>query len=106
MKLYNLQGELLKSVQTKSGNQPTDIAVTPSGDLVYTDYEDNSINRVSGTEIQTLITLQGWKPLFLFSKSSGDLLVIMTSDDGAQTKVVLYSGSTEKQTIVWDDQGN
>ena len=30
----------------------------------------------------------------------------MTSDDGAQTKVVLLnSGSTEKQTIVWDDQG-
>nr|XP_022305362.1 LOW QUALITY PROTEIN: tripartite motif-containing protein 3-like [Crassostrea virginica] len=105
MKLYNLNGELLKSVQTKSGNEPSDIAVTRSGDLVYADYGDSSINLVSGTQIQTLITIRGWEPLGVCSTSCGDLLVIMTSDDVKQTKVVRYSGSTEKQTIQWDDQG-
>ncbi|XP_078321313.1 uncharacterized protein LOC144621597 [Crassostrea virginica] len=105
MKLYNLKGELLKSVQTKSGNNPQDIAVTRSGGLVYTDLKDRSINLVSGTQIQTLITLRGWFPHGLCSTASGDLLVIMTSDDWKQTKVVRYSGSTEKQTIQYDDQG-
>ncbi|XP_078331543.1 uncharacterized protein LOC111106522 [Crassostrea virginica] len=105
LRLYNLQGELLSSVQTKSGNMPWDIAVTRSGDLVYTDYCDISINLVTGTHIQTLITLRGWIPWGLCSTSSGDLLVIMTSDDGKQTKVVRYSGTTEKQSIQWDDQG-
>ncbi|XP_078342036.1 uncharacterized protein LOC111106791 [Crassostrea virginica] len=105
LRLYNLQEELLSSVQTKSGNNPYDIAVTLSRDLAYTDSDDSSINLVSGTQIQTLITLRGWGPHGLCSTSSGDLLVIMTSDDGKQTKVVRYSGSTEKQTIQWDDQG-
>nr|XP_022306697.1 tripartite motif-containing protein 2-like [Crassostrea virginica] len=105
MKLYNLKGELLKSVQTKSGNTPEDIAVTRSGGLVYADYRDRSINLVSGTQIQTLITLRGWKPRGLCSTASGDLLVIMESDDNKPTKVVRYSGSTEIQSIQWDDQG-
>nr|XP_022333218.1 uncharacterized protein LOC111130433 [Crassostrea virginica] len=105
LRLYNLQGELLRSVQTKSGYKPRDIAVTRSGDLVYSDDRDRSINLVSGTQIQTLITLRGWRPLYLCSMSSGDLLVIMTSDDYTQTKVVRYSGSAEKQSIQWDDQG-
>ncbi|XP_078321312.1 uncharacterized protein LOC144621595 [Crassostrea virginica] len=105
MKLYNLKGEVLKSVKTKSGNMPEDIAVTRSGGLVYADAWDSSINLVSGTQIQTLITLRGWRPFSLCSTSSGDLLVIMKSDDYIQTKVVRYSGSTEKQTIQQDDQG-
>nr|XP_022324051.1 probable E3 ubiquitin-protein ligase MID2 [Crassostrea virginica]XP_022324060.1 probable E3 ubiquitin-protein ligase MID2 [Crassostrea virginica] len=107
LRLYNLQGELLRSVQTKSGKYPWDIAVTPrSGGLVYADPEDRSINLLSGTQIQRLITLRGWRPRDLCGTSSGDLLVTMTNDDRKQTKIVRYSGSTEKQSIQWDDQGN
>ncbi|XP_078330987.1 uncharacterized protein LOC144624840 [Crassostrea virginica] len=106
LRLYNLQGEILSSVQTKSGHVPWDISVTRSGDLVYIDPRDRSINLVRGTQIQTLITLRGWRPRYLCSTSSGDLLVTMTSDDEKQTKVVRYSGSTEKQSIQWDNQGN
>nr|XP_022297322.1 uncharacterized protein LOC111106792 [Crassostrea virginica] len=105
LRLYNLQGELLRCIQTKSGNEPEDIAVTRSGDLVYADWKDRSINLVNGTQIQTLITLRGCIPYGLCSTSSGDLLVIMYSDDWKQTKVVRYSGSKEKQTIRWDDRG-
>ena len=106
MRLYNLQGELLRSVKTKSGNVSGDITVTHNGDMVYTDPVERSINLVRGTQIQTLITLQGWKPLSLCSTSYGDLLVIMESDNRSQTKVVRYSGSTEKQSIQWDHHGN
>ncbi|XP_078311394.1 uncharacterized protein LOC144618691 [Crassostrea virginica] len=105
MKLYNMNGELLRSVQTKSGCEPQDIAVTRSGGLVYTDPMYRSINLVSGTQIQTLITLRGWLPCSVRSTSTGGLLVTMTNEDCEQSKVVRYSGTTEKQNIQWDDQG-
>ncbi|XP_078335046.1 uncharacterized protein LOC144625985 [Crassostrea virginica] len=105
LRLYNLQGKFLKSVRTTSWITPLDIAVTRLGDLVYADDRDTSINLLSGTQRQTLITLRGWRPQNLCSTSSGDLLVIMTSDKDKQTKVVRYSGSKKKKSIQWDDQG-
>ena len=105
IKLYNLQGKILKSIRTKSGNVPEDITATRSGHLVYTDYDDRSINMVKKNKIKPLIRLKGWGPLGVCITSSDDLLVVMDSDDGKQTKVVRYSGSTEIQSIQWDDQG-
>ncbi|XP_062592823.1 uncharacterized protein LOC134254315 [Saccostrea cucullata] len=105
MKLYNLQGKLLKSIKINSGNIPRDIAVTRSGDQVYTDPRTRTVNIVKNKQIQKIIRLLGWIPYFVCSTSSGDLLVIMDSDDGKQTKVVRYSGSKEKQTIQFDSEG-
>uniref|UniRef100_K1R063 Tripartite motif-containing protein 3 n=1 Tax=Magallana gigas TaxID=29159 RepID=K1R063_MAGGI len=105
MSLYNLKRELVKSVQTKSGNKPTDIAVTQNGELVYTDYLDKSVNIVRNTLIETIISIRGWKPLHVCCSFSGDLLVVMITDDKKQAKVVRYSGSTEKQSIQFNDKG-
>ncbi|XP_061166044.1 tripartite motif-containing protein 2-like [Saccostrea echinata] len=106
MKLYSInQGSLLKSIRTKSGIIPSNIAVTKSGDLVYTDYRDRTVDIVKNEKIEEVIRLQNWKPKSVCITSSGDLLVIMNSNDDKQTKVVCYSGSTEKQTIQFDDKG-
>ncbi|XP_061177562.1 uncharacterized protein LOC133186325 [Saccostrea echinata] len=105
MKLYNLQGKLLKSIQTKSGNTPRDIEVTRSGYLIYTDPNTRTVDIVKNRQIQEVIRLQGWTPHYVCSISYGDFLVTMVSDDDKQSKVVRYSGSTETQTIQFDTEG-
>lgn len=103
--LYNLQGDLLTSVRTKSGKRPTGIAVTNTGDLVYTDEDDKTINIVRNKKIEVLIKFHDWRPLNVCSTPFGNLLVLMGSDDYEQTKVVRYSGSTEKQCFQNDENG-
>lgn len=58
MTLYNLQGELVKSIQTNSGHQPCDIALTSSGDLVYTDYNERTVNIVKEARVEELIRIR------------------------------------------------
>ncbi|XP_056006867.1 tripartite motif-containing protein 45-like [Ostrea edulis] len=80
-KLLNLRCTILTSIQTESRYQPRDIAATRDGYLVYTDPEIKTVNLVKNNQIQTVITLQGWKPRYMCSTASDDLLVIMISDD-------------------------
>ncbi|XP_062595049.1 E3 ubiquitin-protein ligase TRIM45-like [Saccostrea cucullata] len=105
LKLYNLQGKLVKSVQTISLNNPDDITVTKSEDLIYTDYKGRSINKVRKGYIVEWITLHGWKPSNVCGTLTDDLLVIMDSDDGEQSKLVRYTGQSEQETFKFDNTG-
>ncbi|XP_055995213.1 tripartite motif-containing protein 3-like isoform X1 [Ostrea edulis] len=105
MKCFNVQDTLINTIKTKSGEWPWDIAVTSDGDLVYSDWKTKTVNKVKSGQIEEVVRLQGRKPAKLCVTSSGDLLVTMYTDDRTQYKVVRYSGSTEKQTIQYDDEG-
>lgn len=105
IRLYNLQGVLMKSIQTKSGNWPEDITMTRVGELVYIDSKDRSVNILKNSLIETLVKRWARHPTSVCCTSSDDLLVVLTRIDFRQTKVVRYSGSTEKQSIQFDDIG-
>lgn len=106
--LYNLQAELQGSIRTTSGNMPRDIAVTRSGDLVYTDFKDKSFTIVkkSSTNSRKVISLGNWNPRNICSTISDDLLVSMERDT-KQTKIVRFSRLDHKPCIdfQFDDKG-
>lgn len=55
--MYNSQGELLKSVKTKSWNIPSDLTLYVSGDLVYTNYMyyEKTVNVVKEIRIEEVM---------------------------------------------------
>ncbi|XP_065929371.1 E3 ubiquitin-protein ligase TRIM71-like isoform X1 [Magallana gigas] len=105
IKCFNIKGKLLHTVSNKSKQGPRDIAVDSDGNLLFSDGISRTVNKVKNGQTEVLIRLQGWWPGYLCVTSNGDLLVTMVSDDFTQSKVVRYSGSTEKQTIQFDDGG-
>ncbi|XP_019924222.3 uncharacterized protein [Magallana gigas] len=105
IKCFNINGSLLQTIKTKSKKWPNDIAVDSNGNLLYSDWSAKTVNKVKNGQTEELIRLQGWRPSQLCVTSTGDILVTLYSDDLTQSKVVCYSGSTEKQTIQFDDKG-
>ncbi|XP_062586400.1 uncharacterized protein LOC134247997, partial [Saccostrea cucullata] len=89
MKLFNLQGKLLKSIQTKSGNTPCDIAVTRSGVLVYTNPVTRTVNIVNNDQIQKVIRLQGGIPCDMKYITENRILDICVADWEANAVVVV-----------------
>eukprot|EP00105_Crassostrea_gigas_P044375 XP_019928523.1 PREDICTED: uncharacterized protein LOC109620450 [Crassostrea gigas] len=106
IKCFNMKGSLVRTFKIKSEELPNDVAVDSDGDLLYCDWTDRTVHIVKNGQIEELITLpEEWTPNSLCVTSTGDLLVTMFCDDETQSKVVRYSGSTEKQTIQFDDEG-
>nr|XP_034305176.1 E3 ubiquitin-protein ligase TRIM71-like [Crassostrea gigas] len=103
IKCFNAYGSLQQTIVTKSGQAPTDIAVDVGRDLLYSDQILGRVQKVKNGQTEELIRLQGWIPCNLCVTSTGDLLVTMYSNGYTQSKVVRYSGYTEKQTIQLDD---
>ncbi|XP_065929366.1 uncharacterized protein [Magallana gigas] len=104
-KCFNIKGVLLHTISNISEQPPNDIAVDSDGNLLFCDRTSSTVNKANNGQTEELIRLQGWSPSKLCVTSNGDLLVTMFSDDKTQSKVVRYSGSTEKQTIQFDDEG-
>uniref|UniRef100_A0A8W8LR33 Tripartite motif-containing protein 2 n=1 Tax=Magallana gigas TaxID=29159 RepID=A0A8W8LR33_MAGGI len=105
IKCFNIKGSLLQTIKTKSGSWIYGIAVDSDGYLLYSDWLTGTVNKVKNGKIEMLIRLQGWRPGNLCVTSTGDLLGTMFSVDYTHSKVVRYSGSSEKQTIQYDDDG-
>ncbi|XP_061190077.1 uncharacterized protein LOC133197918 [Saccostrea echinata] len=102
MKVFSIsQGSLLKSITTKSGCIPEDIAVTKHGHLVYTDPRDRTVNIVKNRKIKTgylRSTVKAafddeGKPLFSYGYtkyiSENKNLDICVADNNAEAVVVV-----------------
>eukprot|EP00105_Crassostrea_gigas_P045267 XP_019929415.1 PREDICTED: uncharacterized protein LOC105344735 [Crassostrea gigas] len=99
IKLYNLKGELLESIRTKSGYDPRDITVSKSGHLVYADFFDKTVKMVKNTQVLEVMRSQRWRPLRVNSTVSGDIMVTMLGGSKKRTKVVRYAYSKQRQTF-------
>nr|XP_034307664.1 tripartite motif-containing protein 2-like [Crassostrea gigas] len=105
IKCFNVKDNSINAIKTKSKKYPNDIAVTAEGCLLYSDWKLRTVNKVVNGQIEKIITLQGWIPCNLCATSSGDLLLEMCNDGKPQCKVIRYSGSVEKQTIQFEENG-
>ncbi|XP_062611745.1 uncharacterized protein LOC134273568 [Saccostrea cucullata] len=115
IRLFNISNGHLTfqtSITTKTGNWPSDITVSRSGNLIYTDNSEKTVNIVQiesmalEDDIEEVIRIKDWRPQAICSTSSGDLLVSMDSeDDKRQTRIVLFSGSMQEKVIQFHDNG-
>ncbi|XP_065921514.1 tripartite motif-containing protein 3-like [Magallana gigas] len=105
IKCFNIKGVLLQTIKLASGSFPDDIAIDSDGNLLYTLWKTGRVSIVKNGQTEVLITMQGWAASQLCVTSTDDILVTIFSDDKTQSKVVRYSGSTEKQSIQYDRYG-
>lgn len=79
IKCLNIEGSLLRTIQTKSGKWPNDIAVDSDGKLLYSYGTRRTVSEEKIWQIQELIRLLGWRTSQLGVTSTGNLLPTMHS---------------------------
>lgn len=99
IRLFNLQGKLLTSIQTKSGKRPSDITVTKSGHLICTVPSDGYVNMVQNTKISKKIRLMEFIPINICYTLFDDILVMMVKHDNTESMVARYSAFKATQCI-------
>ncbi|XP_065940227.1 uncharacterized protein [Magallana gigas] len=106
IKCFNIGGLLIQTIKTKSGDKPFDIALDSDENILYNDRKTRTVNKIKNGLTEELIRLQEWSPVNLCVTSTEDVLVSMYNDSKTrcQTKVVRFSGYTEKQTIQFDSE--
>lgn len=97
IKCFNSDGKRINTIITKSGTYPNDIAVTRYRDLLYIDWESNTVNKVSDGQTEEVIKLEGWTPLNLCVSFSDDFLVVFINDKETQSKLVRYSEKFDEE---------
>ena len=107
--IKTFSGENFEDVQeilTHSRNEHFDVTVTVDEHLVYTDWEDGSINIMRGEKLERLVKLVDWKPQATCCTSSCELLVAIQLADRSQSKVVRYNDSRVIQETQYTDSRN
>lgn len=104
LKCFKSGGTLTKMITTSPDVCPNDIAITSERDLVYCDGTSNAVNKMTDGHIEEQIRVPGWTPCNLCVTSTNELLVVLCNDAKTESKVVRYSGKTEKQSIQFDEE--
>ncbi|XP_061169566.1 uncharacterized protein LOC133178929 [Saccostrea echinata] len=85
---------------------PGDITMSLKGELIYSDFDNKTVNIVRNGKSEILISApQDWLPLGLCCTRSGDILVNMATKNRDQHKTVRYQGQWVKQEIIDDEYG-
>eukprot|EP00105_Crassostrea_gigas_P007410 XP_011421640.1 PREDICTED: uncharacterized protein LOC105324280 [Crassostrea gigas] len=100
----DVQKYVKETVATNCHRFTNDISVTTQGDLIYSDYENKTVNIVREGKTEALFTTPpGWHPCNLFATKAGDILVNISR--GLKNKILRHQGEDISQEIENNDLG-
>ncbi|XP_062596338.1 uncharacterized protein LOC134257761, partial [Saccostrea cucullata] len=105
---YDIEGNILQKISTSMIYMQGTHTVTTEGDLLYTDFNKNTVYRVtSDKSINKLFETGSWRPGAIYSSHiNGHILVWMCTN--SDQKLTRYNREGRKLQDIqsWDNQGN